>query len=254
MKQLVVSIVAAVSFGGVVTGSGVAQADKVFRSGKGATWDCAQDPIVNINHGNGVYTLKGSCKAVNLTGGHNRLTIASSEQLNVNGGKNTVAIDAVDAINVNGADNTVTYKAAIHGDAPTVNKLGTNNTVNGGKAAAGSGKPADAPRPAAGDAASPAGAHDCAKQPTAAINTGDGSYRFVGPCTKIVVNGGENTLAIESVETIAINGSENTVTIGSADKISVMGSDNKVSYRKGITGARPTVGSIGDRNQVTQIK
>lgn len=252
MKQLVVSI-AVVSLITLVTviRPGTAHADRSFISGKGATWDCKQDPVVNINHGHGVYTLKGSCKTVNLVGGNNKLTIASSDELNINGGSNTVTIDAVDAINVVGADNTVTYKAAIHGDAPSISKLGNNNVINGGKAAAGGGKPADSSKPAAGDAA---GAHDCAKQPTAVINTGDGNYRFVGPCTKIVINGGENTLSIESVEAIAINGSENTVTIGSADKISVMGSDNKVSYRKGIAGARPTIGSIGDRNQVTQIK
>jgi hypothetical protein len=132
MKQLVVSI-AVVSLITLVTviRPGTAHADRSFISGKGATWDCKQDPVVNINHGHGVYTLKGSCKTVNLVGGNNKLTIASSDELNINGGSNTVTIDAVDAINVVGADNTVTYKAAIHGDAPSISKLGNNNVING---------------------------------------------------------------------------------------------------------------------------
>jgi Protein of unknown function (DUF3060) len=250
MKQLVVSIAAVVSLVSPV----VAHADKNFRSGKGATWDCKHDPTVNIIHGNGVYTLKGSCTTVNVTGGNNKLTVASSDALNINGANNKVTIDAVDAININGADNTVTYKAAIHGDAPTVGQVGSNNVVSG-KAAAGGGKPGDAGgKPGPADKAAAAGAHDCAKAPTAEINEGDGNYRFVGPCTKIAINGGDNTVSIESVQTISINGSTNTVTIGSADQISVMGSDNKVSYRKAISGPKPRVGSLGDRNQVSQVK
>lgn len=51
-----------------------------------------------------------------------------------------------------------------------------------------------------------------------------------------------------------INGSNNTASIGSADKISVMGSDNKISYKKGLSGAKPRVGSLGENNQVTQVK
>jgi hypothetical protein len=250
MKQLVVSIAAVVSLVSPV----VAHADKNFLGGKGATWDCKQDPVVNINHGHGVYTLKGSCKAINLAGGNNTLTIASSEALNINGGKNTIAIDAVDEINIVGADNTVTYKAALHGDAPRISKLGNNNTVGSTKAADGGGKPADGGKPAPARKPSDAGAQDCARSPTGVINTGDGNYKFVGPCTRIAINGGGNTVSIESVEALAINGGDNTVSIGSADKINVNGNDNKVSYRAGISGAKPKVVVLGEHSQVTQVK
>ena len=247
MNQGIVLIAAVVCLASPVA----AHADKVFRSGKGATWDCKQDPTVNINHGNGTYTLKGSCKAVNINGGGNKLTVESSEALNINGATNKVTVNAVDAININGADNTVTYKVAVHGDAPTVNKVGDRNVVSGEPPAGGGG---GGGKPAAGDAPADPGAHDCAKAPTAVINEGQGSYKFVGPCTEIVINGGDNTVAIERVQAVTINGSDNTISIGSADKISVLGSDNKISYKKGISGAKPKVGSLGDNNKITQVK
>jgi hypothetical protein len=247
MNKLIILIAAVAG----LAGSSTAHADKVFRQGRGATWDCKQDPVVNIQHGGGNYTLKGSCKAVNLNGGGNTLTIESSVALNVNGAHNKVTIDSVDTINLVGSDNNVTYKAAISGDNPSIANVGTNNVIQGGK---GGGGGAAKPAPAAADAPSDAGAQDCAKEPTAVINSGDGSYRFIGPCTKIVVNGGENTVVVESVKEIAINGSENTVTIGGADKITVLGSDNKVTYKKGLSRAKPKTASIGENNSVTQAK
>src|SRR5687767_5797488 len=92
--------------------SQAAHADKIFRVGRGATWDCKQDPVVSIEHGNGKYTLKGACKSVNLTGGNNTLTIATTDSVNITGAHNKVAIDTVDSINIVGSHNTVTYKAA----------------------------------------------------------------------------------------------------------------------------------------------
>lgn len=238
-----------------IVSSSIAHADKVFRVGKGATWDCKQDPVVSILHGNGNYTIKGSCKSVSLTGGNNTLTIAGTDSINITGAHNKVAIDTVDSINIVGSDNTVTYKAAARGDTPSVSKIGTNNVVSGGGGGGGN-KPAGGGKPAGDSGESPdsAGAHDCAKSPTATIDEGDGKYKFVGPCTRIVVDGGENTVVVESVKELVINGSTNTVTVGSADKIIVSGGANKVSYRKGISGAKPKVVTSGEGNTVTQIK
>src|SRR5215470_11823882 len=90
-----------------IASSSVAQADKVYRIGRGGTWDCKQDPVVSIEHGSGNYTLKGSCKSVNLTGGNNTLTIESTGSINITGAHNKVAIDTVDSINIVGSENTV---------------------------------------------------------------------------------------------------------------------------------------------------
>lgn len=106
-----------------------AVAEKNYVGGKGGTWDCAKDPVVNINHGKGRYTFKGECEEINVNGGHGTFTIESVGTLNVNAAKNTISIGAVDTINVNGADNTITYKKSKGDDGVTVNSVGTGNKI-----------------------------------------------------------------------------------------------------------------------------
>ena len=109
-----------------------ARADKVFLQGKGTRWDCARDPVVTINHGDGTYTFTGKCATINVNGGDNKLTIESVDTINVNGGENTVVIGTADKINVNGSDNKVTYKTAKSGKV-TARSLGGGNTVEQAK-------------------------------------------------------------------------------------------------------------------------
>ena len=75
----------------------VAHADKNFTSGKGTTWDCKKDPKVNISHGKGVYTFKGACTQINLSGGKSKLTIESVDQLNVSSAGNTIMVGTLGA-------------------------------------------------------------------------------------------------------------------------------------------------------------
>lgn len=110
-----------------------AVADKNYQGGKGGTWDCKKDPVVNINHGRGKYTFKGTCDTINLNGGQSTLTIASVGTLNVNAAQNKITIGTVDAINVNGAGNTITYKTAKSADGVNVNDTGTGNTIAAAK-------------------------------------------------------------------------------------------------------------------------
>jgi hypothetical protein len=252
MNKLVVSIAFAIISSGF--SHSIARADKAFRTGKGTAWDCKEDPVVSIAHGAGTYTFKGSCRSISLIGGNSTLTIESVESLSISGASNKITADSIGSISIVGSKNTVTYKSGLHGDAPSVSKVGTDNVVTGGGGGGGKadgGGPSAGSKPSSGDSA---GAQDCAKNPAAVIDNGEGNYKFVGPCTKIVVNGGENTLDIESVKEINVNGSTNTVTIGSVDKIGVTGSENKVSYRKGLSGPKPRIGSIGAHNSVTQLK
>ena len=51
-------------------------------------------------------------------------------------------------------------------------------------------------------AAGKGGAWDCTKDPVVNINHGNGTYQLSGKCTTINLNGGNNKLTIESVETI----------------------------------------------------
>ena len=125
MKLVIISLLA--------LAPSLAIADKAFNTGKGATWDCAKDPDVAINHGKGTYTFKGACKTINLNGGESTIAIESVESLNVNGGKNKITVDAVDSLNVNGADNTITWKKGKSTDTPAVNTVGNGNKIGKAK-------------------------------------------------------------------------------------------------------------------------
>lgn len=106
----------------------LAHADKTILTGKGVMWDCATDPVVYINHGNGHYKLSGACKSITLNGGKNTLTIESVETLAVNGGFNTITIGILDSVSINGSDNKITYKAA-KSDKVKTDTLGADNTI-----------------------------------------------------------------------------------------------------------------------------
>jgi hypothetical protein len=250
MNKLVVSIAFAIISSGF--SHSIARADKAFRTGKGTAWDCKEDPVVSIAHGAGTYTFKGSCRSISLIGGNSTLTIESVESLSISGASNKITADSIGSISIVGSKNTVTYKSGLHGDAPSVSKVGTDNVVTGGGGGkSDGGGPGGGGKPSSGDSA---GAQDCAKNPSSVIDGGEGNYKFIGSCTRIVVNGGENTLDVESVKQITVNGSTNTVTVGSVDKIEVTGSGNKVSYRKGLSGPKPKIASSGVHNSVTQLK
>jgi len=106
-----------------------ALADKSFSGGKGGSWDCKSDPVVVITGGSAHYTLKGACKSINVTGGHNTLSIESSGTLDITGASNTATIDEVDAININGAQNKVSWKKGKSQPKPTVSQLGQKNVI-----------------------------------------------------------------------------------------------------------------------------
>jgi hypothetical protein len=113
----------------VLATSSLAVADKTFNGGKGGTWDCKSDPVVAITSTSGSYTIRGDCKSVNVTGGHNTLTIESVGALDIAGASNTVTIDAVDTVNVNGAANKITWKKGKSVDKPQVSQFGQNNSI-----------------------------------------------------------------------------------------------------------------------------
>ena len=94
---------------------------------------------------------------------------------------------------------------------------------------------------------------DCRKDPRVDINHGQAVYRFTGKCATINVNGGENKLTIEAVDTLTVNGSKNTVAIDTVDTVSVTGSDNKVTYRAAKAG-NVTANTVGAQNTIEQAK
>ena len=92
--------------------------------------------------------------------------------------------------------------------------------------------------------------HDCAKEPTALIDGAGATVKFVGTCDKIEINSSSGTFTVEAVKKIVVNGAGNKVEIGAADKIAVTGAGNTVTYKKGLSGAKPKVSSVGAGNKV----
>ena len=107
----------------------IALADKDFTEGSGASYDCSEDPIVNINHDSGSYTLTGTCSEIHLNGGNLHVTIAETKQLAINGDGNVVKIHTVGEILVNGGNNNVRWKHARSGRRPAVAANGERNSV-----------------------------------------------------------------------------------------------------------------------------
>ncbi|HEY0254048.1 MAG TPA: DUF3060 domain-containing protein [Kofleriaceae bacterium] len=111
---------------------GVAAADKSLT--KSGSHDCGTDPVVEITGGNGKYTLKGTCKEIMITGGHNTIAVESVGTLTVNGSSNTIAADNVDTANVSGSNNKVTWKkSGGAGGKPATSSLGQSNTFTQAK-------------------------------------------------------------------------------------------------------------------------
>ncbi|MFT3697242.1 MAG: DUF3060 domain-containing protein [Kofleriaceae bacterium] len=221
----------------------VAFAGKSFNDGKGGEWDCGKDPVVSIQTNEGTFTLKGACKAVSVNGNQNVVKIDNATNVSANGNQNKITVTNADAVSANGNENTIT----IANGSPKVSNPGTNNKINAGGASANAGAAA-APKVAALSAT----AVDCTNTPEYKITSGDGSYQFHGTCNKITVAGGSNHLLVENVKEISIAGSKNVVSIGAADRISVAGSDNAVTYKKGLSAAKPKVSSVGTNTKVEQ--
>jgi hypothetical protein len=224
----------------------VVHAGKTYNDGAGGTWDCKKDPTVTINANHGTYTFKGACTSISVNGNTNKVAIESVDRLEVNGNENLIEADTASRIGTNGNANKVTYKQG----TPKITNPGTDNQIGGG----GANKPADKARPA-DDAGGDAAVIDCTKHPVQAVaSTGDNALRYVGTCTKITVSTGSNRLSIENVKTLVLDGGENTVEIGGVDAIVTNGAENRVTYKKGLSGAKPKVSGAGADNHVVQIK
>jgi hypothetical protein len=228
----------------------VAHAGKVYNEGSGGTWDCKKDPAVIINANDGTYTFKGACTSISVNGNENKVRIESVDQLAVTGNENIVEADSASRIAATGNENKVTYRKG----SPKVSNLGTDNKIGSGGASKAADKPADTAKPEA-DAGGGGSVIDCTKHPVQALaTTGANAIKFVGTCTKITVSTGSNRLSIENVKTLQLDGGDNTVDIGGVDAIVMDGAANRVTYKKGLSGAKPKVSGSGALNNVVQVK
>lgn len=214
--------------------------------------DCTKKKSQAITKSNGVYAVTGACDKVALSGSNNIVTIESTKNLAVSGGNNTVTVTAADKIAATGKNNTVTWSAAITGSAPKTAATGKSNTIT----QAGATVPSTA---AGGNATAtttvaPNGAIDCGKQASHSIATNDGTYTYVGKCELITVDGNNNKVTIESAGGLAINGNKNTISATAVEKLGVVGNENKVTWKKGVTTAKPKLSNVGNGNAISQAK
>jgi hypothetical protein len=239
----------------LIVAPGIAHADKNFLKGKGATWDCKKDPVVNINHGKGTYTFKGACDTINLNGGNSKLTVESVDSLNINGGNNTITVGTLGAANLMGSKNKLTYRTAKEGDSANINSVGAANVVEKtGGTATGTGS-AGAAAPTTAPAAGGGTTIDCAKTPSFSYQKNEGSFTFTGACDKISLTGNANQATIDSVKTLQIMGNENKATVTAVDSISTPGNRNTVTYKKAVTANTKTkVSNLGNENKVSVVK
>lgn len=108
----------------------VAFADKdLSEPSDGTTWDCASDPTVNVNYGDGSFTFTGTCTEINVNGSKVKIKAEGVDTLNVNGDSNVVSTTVLGATNINGTKNKVTYKKAKTGKKPKVAAIGKGNGV-----------------------------------------------------------------------------------------------------------------------------
>lgn len=107
----------------------LAHADRDFAGGPGATYDCTEDPIVNILHDGGTYVITGECQQINVDGNNVRVTVEDVGQLALNGNGNAIKAVAVDTILINGDKNSVRWTKAKSGHEPTVAANGDGNAV-----------------------------------------------------------------------------------------------------------------------------
>jgi DUF3060 family protein len=90
------------------------EGDKLEVSGTGgnATHRCTPKTEVEVNGNDNSVTLTGDCKSINVSGANNK-----------------VKAEGVATIDVTGSGNEVTWKRAVGGKKPKVNRTGVNNKV-----------------------------------------------------------------------------------------------------------------------------
>ena len=88
--------------------------------------------------------------------------------------------------------------------------------------------------------------HDCANAQSISINGQTGSYTITGNCEKVIVNGANIKLTIQSATVFELNGDQNNVAIGAVNSVRVRGSNNTVNYKQGPR----SVSTSGDNNVV----
>jgi len=91
--------------------------------------DCTKDATVRVSGNGNTFTLKGTCKSVQISGNKNTVKGDGTKALMLSGDDNTVALATIENAAVSGNSNSVSYK----GKKPAVSDSGNKNTVTPAK-------------------------------------------------------------------------------------------------------------------------
>jgi hypothetical protein len=91
--------------------------------------DCAKDATVRVSGNGNTFTLKGTCKSVQISGNKNTVKGDGAASLMLSGNENTIALTTIENAMLSGDKNTVSYK----GKKPAVADTGEKNSVTQAK-------------------------------------------------------------------------------------------------------------------------
>jgi hypothetical protein len=110
--------------------SSVALADvNEMDNGKTHAVDCSKDATVRVSGNKNVFTLKGTCKSVQISGNNNVVNGDGTKALMISGDSNAVTLATIENAALSGNKNSVTYK----GKKPTIADNGTSNAFTPAK-------------------------------------------------------------------------------------------------------------------------
>jgi hypothetical protein len=106
--------------------SSVALADvNEMDNGKTHAVDCAKDATVRVSGNKNVFTLKGTCKSVQISGNNNIVNGDGAKALMLSGDSNAINLATIENAAISGNSNSITYK----GKKPAVADNGSKNSV-----------------------------------------------------------------------------------------------------------------------------
>jgi hypothetical protein len=112
----------------LVSSVALADVDEV-ENNKTHTVDCKKDPTVRVSGNNNVFTLKGTCESVQVSGNKNAVKGDGAKQVMLSGNDNAITLSSIDSVMVSGDRNAVSYKKK----KPTVADQGSKNVVTQAK-------------------------------------------------------------------------------------------------------------------------
>ena len=91
--------------------------------------DCSKDATVRVSGNGNTFTLKGTCKSVQISGNKNTVKGDGAKALMISGDGNTIALATIENAALSGNTNRISYK----GKKPSIADNGTKNSVTPAK-------------------------------------------------------------------------------------------------------------------------